>query len=179
MKKENFETRVNKAREQKELKHSEKTIILDMVKECLAHAQINVKASIVNINEIDFSRIQKISNRWVSCIFIQFTKSGHIAVVGAGADISFSYNSTTGKILTELNEAWDTESVILITIENLKSLGLKGCNNVLECRNGIENYIGSYLSDDKKIPVLNYYQHWNYKKDVWDEWKDNNYILNH
>ncbi|WP_090481431.1 hypothetical protein [Pseudobutyrivibrio sp. JW11] len=96
--------------------------------------------------------------------------------MGAGADIRFSYKTTTGMILDHLNEKWDKQKLILITFKDLKAVGLKGCTNVLECRNGIENYIGEYLSK-QGVPILNYYQHWNYKKEIWKKWEENNYKL--
>ncbi len=180
-----LEERINKAKEQAENVPRKKSEILKLIKDSLTEINkiIDIEAvpCIVEFKNVKYDRMPKIQNKWTSLIFIQFTKSGHIAVVGAGEDISLSYNSTTGKILNALigidkEYKWDTESLIIIPIIGLKSIGLKGINNVLECRNGIENYIGNYLSL-KGVPILNYYQHWNYKKEIWREWEKQDFIL--
>ena len=61
-------------------------------------------------------------------IFIQFTASGHIAVVGAGRDISFSKNESRGtwKIISAIEGAeWDDKEVIVIPIQNIKNYRIK------------------------------------------------------
>ena len=176
MKKMDLEKRYTEAKNQKNLTKIPQEKLLSILEKCLTEGNIDGNISIIKPDEFKNLTIQRINNRWASCLFILFTENGHVAVVGAGADISFSYKTSTGIILKHINEKWDDQKLILITFKNLKAVGLKDCTNVLECRNGIENYIGEYLSK-QGVPILNYYQHWNYKKDIWKKWEENNYIL--
>lgn len=179
--KRSFEERVAAARKIKEeMKPCDKGYkeeVLKAVTQCLKEEMINGKASKIKCEEVDYSKMPVDKERKrTSLIFIQFTENGHIAVVGAGEDISFSYNYATGSILKEIGEEWDKEELIVITIEDLESVGLKNVTNVLRCRNGMENYVGDYLVTHG-FPVLNNDQHWNYKIETWEKWKRNGFEI--
>ena len=109
-------------------------------------------------------------------------KRNYAAVVGAGKDIGFSQNKKIGtwKILHNLGVKWDKSKVIILPIRGLKSIGLKRdgikINNILECRNGVEHFIGEYLVE-KGVPIINLYQHVNYSKEYWDICKRNNFYI--
>lgn len=114
-------------------------------------------------------------------IWVAFVNTGHVAVVGAGTDISFSKNKKRGawRVLCELDVEWYEEKVIIVPVRKLdnKSNGLKNVNNVLNCRNGVEHCIGEYLIE-KKVSILNYYSHKNYSDRYWNECEQRKYKKN-
>ena len=84
-------------------------------------------------------------------IWIKFTKSGHIAVVGKGYDVSqkktWEYGKTTaGKLLAETKEEWDKENILIIPIKNGQA-------------EDVEKALGDYLTKEKNIPIIDYYSH--------------------
>lgn len=109
-------------------------------------------------------------------------KRNYAAVVGAGKDIGFSKDNRRGtwKILCHLGVRWDKTKVIIIPIRGLKSIGLKKegmkISNILECRNGVEHFIGEYLIESG-VPILNSYQHINYSKSYWNKCKNYNFNI--
>lgn len=142
--------------------------------------EINGKPEIVELCHIEKIQIPKtIKDNRDSVIFIQFTKSGHVAVVGAGKDYVsnplYSGRESTARIIENLRNLngkskyddfqLDVDSVIIIPIENLESLGYNKASTILKSRNGVEQYIGEYLAK-KGVAILNYYQHWNYSKSI-------------
>jgi hypothetical protein len=176
--------RIEKAQEEsmKNVSEYTKEKVLNYVKEALKDEYICGKPKIVQMKDIDKIEINRTKDgKCDSVLFIQFTKSGHIAVVGAGKDYVknplIKSKKGTPRILEELrNESgnkedyekfqFDVDSIIIIPIENLKSRGLNNATSIMKARNGVEQYIGEYLADKKGIPVLNYYQHWNYSKSI-------------
>ncbi len=110
--------------------------------------------------------------------FIEFTSDGDVVVVGAGNDYGFPQNSKNlnWSIISKLNKHW-ADQIIIIEVEGLRpTVGRSGsgpddkCTSVLQCRNGVEMYIGEYLLE-QKIPILNKYQHrnYNYSHEEWNE----------
>jgi len=100
--------------------------------------------------------------------FVAFSNLGDVVVVGAGYDMLglFSKQNMNQRILKELGLEWG-EKAIIIKIHGLKpsdgheDVGNKGCDHILQCRNGVETYIGECLIDNG-IGILNRYSHWNY-----------------
>lgn len=155
--------------------------ICEIIEKALKEVNINGKILKINPKELDYEEIRKKygTNDCSHIIFIQFTQKGHIAVVGAGKDISFSKNVSCGtwKIISAIEGVeWDDKMVIVIPILNIKNCRIKKGDNILTYRNGVEHYLGNYLSM-KKIPILNYYQHKNYSDMFWEKCKENDYII--
>ena len=101
--------------------------------------------------------------------FIEFSSKGHIVVAGAGYDFGFPENDKylNWRILKSLDQKWDKE-IIFILVSGIrpvgkygKGAGIDGCDHILQCRNGVEMYIGEYLLE-QGVPILNEYQHKNY-----------------
>ena len=191
-KKFNLKERVDEARKQLEKETKTLDEIKTILSECLEEKRISGEIITTNpsLTKINYEEIRTKydTNGAGHLIWIQFTQSGHVAVVGAGKDIGFPKNPSRGtalilsKIKEEKPEAeWDTNKVILIPIKGLdrESYGLKNIhkhgNNVLKCRNGVEHCIGEYLIK-KGVPVLNLYQHKNYSDKFWGNCEKNNYI---
>lgn len=83
-------------------------------------------------------------------VWLKFTKSGHLGVVGKSFDINYDYNYSSGKLIKQENEEWDESFVLIfpLTPEILK-----------ERKNGdIELAIGNYLILNK-VPIIDYYSH--------------------
>ncbi len=146
---------------------------LRLVKECVEKMGISAKPRLCEFSKVEpYDKMPKDKDRELtSLIFIQFTKDGYIAVVGAGEDINFnfsSYKGTTGKILKELNHEWYEKSLIMVTVNNLKAVAASKVKNVFESRNGVEHYIGEYLCKNKSMPILNEWSHRNFTEDGWN-----------
>ena len=170
------EERQNKAKEQYKCSIIDKNTVCKIVKEALDEKNIKGKILKINPQESDYKKVTEDSSH---IIFIQFTASGHIAVVGAGRDISFSKNESRGtwKIISAIEGAeWDDKEVIVIPIQNIKNYRIKKGENILSYRNGVEQYLGDYLLS-KEIPILNYFQHKNYSDRFWEKCKKNGYII--
>ena len=143
----------------------------------------NVKGKVLlkKPEEIDYEQIKEEynTNDASHIIFIQFTKKGHVAVVGAGKDMSFSKKVSRGTwaIISAIEDVeWDNESVIVIPISNIKNCRIKQGDNILTYRNGVEHYLGDYLLKNE-IPILNRYQHKNYCDKFWKECENNGYKI--
>lgn len=104
------------------------------------------------------------------CFFIKFTSDGYIVVVGAGYDygISMNENYLNVKIIKELGKSW-SDYAILIFVKGIKPVngrfgaGKADCKHILQCRNGVEMYLGEYILTNE-MPILNLYSHKNYSK---------------
>ena len=176
--------RIQKAEEELEkepFKSKEK--IREMVLACLNDNNIRGTAILVKPEEIDYETIMNNNqtNGEGHIIWIEFVNKGHVAVVGAGKDIGFpiNKNSATAFLLSKFEDIdWDKESLIIVPIRNLdkRSYGIKYVENILQCRNGVEHYIGEYLIEHG-VPILNYFSHKNYSDKFWERCKKNNYNL--
>ena len=102
--------------------------------------------------------------------FIEFSSKGHIVVAGAGYDFGFPENDKylNWRILKSLDQKWDKE-IIFILVNGIrpvgrygKGAGIDGCDHILQCRNGVEMYIGECLLK-QGVPILNEHQHKNYE----------------
>lgn len=123
-------------------------------------------------------------------IFVAFTKSGHVACVGAGGDLKFpeinekvlSESAMTPKLLYFLKVRsiiinkdcgvdslweWDKDRFVVIELAEVDE-----SDNVLHWRDGVECYIGEVLLK-KNVPILNAYSHRNWKMEKWNAWRDN------
>jgi len=146
-----------------------------------------IETDIRKINYKEISRAYGTNDEghiiWIAFVDKEYSsgrKQSYVAVVGAGKDIGFSQNERRGtwRVLCHLGVKWNKTQVIIIPIRGLKSIGIKRegmkiCN-ILECRNGVEHFIGEYLTG-KGVPILNLYQHINYSKNYWDECKRNDF----
>lgn len=106
--------------------------------------------------------------------FIEFSEKGHVVVGGAGYDFRFQIDEKylNRKILNAIEEGWG-EDVIFILVKGLKQVGkygigagMDGCK-MLQCRNGVEMFIGEYLLK-RDVPILNEYQHKNYTEEFFE-----------
>ncbi|SFO65096.1 hypothetical protein SAMN05216351_12322 [Pseudobutyrivibrio sp. JW11] len=72
MKKLDLEKRYAEAKNQKNLKKISKEKIRSIVEKCLTEGNIDGNISIINIKSDEFKNltIERINNRWASCIFI-------------------------------------------------------------------------------------------------------------
>lgn len=119
---------------------------------------ISYTIEVVDLNET-------INRKAGECFFIQFTKDGY--VVGAGYDYGRPKGNLNASILKRVNKEWSNKA-ILIYEKNLRPTK-KRCgagpnqytDNILQCRNGVEMYIGEYLLK-AGIQILNKYSHVNY-----------------
>lgn len=140
---------------------------------------ISCTIEVVDLNET-------INRKAGECFFIQFTKDGYVVVVGAGYDYGRPKSNLNARILEGVGKEWSNK-VILIYVKNLRPTK-KRCgagpnqytDNILQCRNGVEMYIGEYLLK-AGIPILNKYSHrnYNYSEEEWEKMvnnilKDNN-----
>ena len=121
---------------------------------------ISYTIEVVDLNET-------INRKAGECFFIQFTKDGYVVVVGAGYDYGRPKGNLNASILKRVNKEWSNKA-ILIYEKNLRPTK-KRCgagpnqytDNILQCRNGVEMYIGEYLLK-AGIQILNKYSHVNY-----------------
>ena len=127
---------------------------------------------------------RKLKNDERELLFIKFTSEGDVVVVGAGYDFGFSENkkNSSYKKLVELKKSWGKDKktnwrkwILFILIDGLhpvgdrgKGAGIKGCEHILQCRNGIEMYLGEYLVKNN-IHILNEDQHKNYSKTYFEK----------
>lgn len=96
-----------------------------------------------------YKKIYKLKDKR-DIVWIKFTKNKqHIGVIGTGCDINFNYNTTSGKIISYLNETWYEKNVLIFPLINIPD----GLN-----RSDIESGIGNYLIS-KNIPILDFYSH--------------------
>ncbi|NWO23493.1 hypothetical protein [Mogibacterium timidum] len=111
------------------------------------------------------------------CFFIQFTNDGYVVVVGAGYDYGISKNDRylSVKIINKLNKEWSNKAILVFVkgikpVEGRRGAGHAYCEHLLQCRNGVEMYLGEYILE-KGIPILNAYSHKNYHMYSSEEWK--------
>ena len=177
-----IEERIDKALEESEKTPVSKEYVCSFVKQALDEMEIEGNVQIVHIKDIEDDKIPRTKRGDCdSVIFIQFSQSGHVAVVGAGKDYVsnplYCGRESTPVIMEQLREKkggsgcedfkFDVDSVILVTLDNLTSEGYNHADKVLESRNGIEQYIGEYLAQHD-VAILNFYQHWNYNKSIFE-----------
>lgn len=121
---------------------------------------ISYTIEVVDLNET-------INRKEGECFFVQFTKDGYVVVVGAGYDYGRPKSNLNARILEGVGKDWSNKA-ILIYVKNLRPTK-KHCgaglnqytDNILQCRNGVEMYIGEYLLK-AGIQILNKYSHVNY-----------------
>ena len=113
------------------------------------------------IINVDFA--QNIPHREVECFFIQFTDDGYVVVIGAGYDYGISQNDSylNVKIINKLNKKWSNKAILVFVkgikpVKGRRGAGHTNCEHLLQCRNGVEMYLGEYILE-KKIPILNAY----------------------
>ena len=157
----------------------------------------SIEGNVEIINNIKQWKKDNKNNKFV--IFAVFTMNGHVAVVGAGIDdLKFPQiekeDCKTTKIINKLKNdnkeasEWDKDQVIVVSVDGIKEKFLTkkdpesgsriaAVKNVLECRNGVEYFIGELLLDND-VPILNTYSHRNWKYDFWKLCRDNNYNYN-
>jgi hypothetical protein len=173
--------RQDEAIEQNKYPIMDKNNICKIIKKALAERSIQGNILTLKPQDIDYEKIKEENgtNDSSHILFIQFTQKGHVAVVGAGKDISFSKKKAYGtwRIISSIKDVeWDYETVIVIPILNIKNCAIEKGDSILAYRNGVEHYLGDYLFQNK-VPILNCYQHKNYSDEFWDKCKKNDYII--
>ena len=125
-----------------------------------------------DIYKVDLSNDDK--KREGECFFIQFTDDGSVVVVGAGYDYGLTNNNKylNVQILTACDKKWREEAIIAYVngikpVIGRRGAGIADCEHILQCRNGIEMFLGEYLLS-KKICILNEDSHKNYKKEFFE-----------
>lgn len=132
---------------------------------------------------VDADLTQKQPDKDGECFFIQFTKDGYVVVVGAGYDYGISKNDNylNVKIINILDKEWSNKA-ILVFVKGIKPVkghcgaGHETCEHLLQCRNGVEMYLGESILEGN-IPILNHYSHINYiqylsEKRPSEKWKE-------
>lgn len=130
----------------------------------------------INIIEVDLNNSENYRNELGECLFVQFTNDGYIVVVGAGHDYGLTENDRylNVKIIKNLKKEWSTKAILLFVtgikqVVSRSGAGVSGCDHVLQCRNGVEMYLGECLLKED-FPILNEYSHKNYMSFSSDEW---------
>lgn len=174
--------RQEKAKTQFKRTPKNKATVINILKKAIREGNIKGKVICIDPQNIDFEKISKDynTNDASHIIFLQIVEGGHIAVLGAGKDISFTKKVSkkgTWSIISKIDGIkWKTDEVILIPISKLCGIGIQNVRNILECRNGVEHYLGKYLIDHN-IPILNCDQHLNYSEKFWNKCLENNYDI--
>lgn len=174
MKKPNEEERIKKAKDINPYVGDIKGRTMTLVQDCLKEKNIKAEVRRLKYNEVPlYEDMPKDEDRkMTSLIFIEFANNKNnknnkfVAVVGAGKDIGCYETSKTGKILKESDNEWDEEELIIVMVEGLKAVAASKVENVFECRNGIEHYIGEYLLENN-IPIINMDSHKNFTDEGW------------
>jgi len=180
--KSNFYIKIDTALEQARHEILEIDKIKEILEKNLKKKNVLCTVKVIkNHNKIKEFRKNNIMDK--SIIFLSFTKSGHVAVVGAGInDLVFSEidresRYSTPRILgnaclkssdTISSEVWKWDKDKAIVIYDLKlSNSDRGILKVDEklivtTRRGVEQFVGETLIDNC-VPILNYYSHRNIK----------------
>lgn len=155
---ENFNFRIEKAKEQYMLPTFEKKDIVRYVKEFLSSIDIKLRVDPYvtpkkrEKRRINYSEINTANKEDI--VWIKFTNSKHISVIGTGCDISFTdyakNNTTAGLINQYLNLEWDDSEVLIFSLNDIRDRELN--------RSDIESGIGNYLIS-KGVPILDFYSH--------------------
>lgn len=88
-------------------------------------------------------------------IWMRFANDGHLGVVAAGNDINFDHDTKSYKIIEPCELDWDKSFVLIFPLNAI---------SVKYNRDEVETAVGRYLSEEKDVPILDYYSH-NYHKD--------------
>ncbi|MFV0381175.1 MAG: hypothetical protein ACK5KR_02925 [Breznakia sp.] len=83
-------------------------------------------------------------------VWLKFTNTGHLGVVAKSFDINYNNENSSGTLLKQVKQEWDTSFVCIFPLTsdilgNLKS-------------GDIEVAIGNYLIS-KGVPIIDYYSH--------------------
>ena len=153
--------------------------VAEIISEGLDEKKIDCELYKVDLKESD-RRLRdwrnEIKGKKKKTIFIAFTKSGHVACVGAGGDLCFpdidkSLNKSpkTPKILYHIKEEyqikkeyreddfpweWDKDRFIVIYLDEIVKVSKTEVDNILKCRDGVEFFIGELLLENR-VPILN------------------------
>lgn len=83
-------------------------------------------------------------------VWLKFTTKGHLGVVAKGFDINYDYTNSSGVLINQVDENWDTTFVLIFPLTS-EILGNHTSGD-------IELAIGKYLIS-KKVPIIDYYSH--------------------
>ena len=83
-------------------------------------------------------------------VWLKFTTKGHLGVVAKGFDINYDYTNSSGVLINQVDENWDTTIVLIFPLTS-EILGNHTSGD-------IELAIGKYLIS-KKVPIIDYYSH--------------------
>ena len=148
--------RINKALQESKNKTVPPSTICGYINEFLSLMGINSQAVMINgldilmtINYEHIKRLYKL-NEQSDIIWLRFTNDGYCGTVGSSNDINYSYNTNSGKIIKAINKEWNNYIIIIVPIPGIENR---------EQRLLIEHMIGYYLSDNKNVPIIDYYSH--------------------
>lgn len=156
-----MEKRLNKTEEERNKKTYTIEQVSDFTLEFLEMAGFKNPTSIIIENITDFLTPRKRCkaydclkkqfelNNQKHLVWMKFTKDGYLGVVAASDDINFDINNTSGEIIKKLNQEWDESRVLVFPLPNIGD----------KERSDIECGIGNYLTDEKGVPILDYYSH--------------------
>ena len=138
---------------------------LDYVKDTfVGYKDEEIKYELVEVN-LDGNLDEYFNQKHGECFFIEFTEDGYVVVVGAGYDYGRpkSEKYLNAKILKDLDKKWSNVAIFcfvtgLKEVEGRSGAGKAGCEHLLQCRNGIEMFLGEALLESG-IPILNFYSH--------------------
>jgi len=160
--------RNEKADEQAELFPVSFSKVFSCVNEFLERIRFDngYKKKIVRCEYIELDNIQKKYTDWdakynVICdrfqlkqpydiVWLKFTTKGHLGVVAKGFDINYDYTNSSGVLINQVDENWDTTIVLIFPLTS-EILGNHTSGD-------IELAIGKYLIS-KKVPIIDYYSH--------------------
>ncbi len=155
--KENFNFRIEVARDQAKKKPVDKGSIIGYVNEffkLLGMEPVDdpyVHPKATEKRRINYYEINPESKEDI--VWIKFNTDGHISVVGTSCDISFSdyakEHTAAGIINKALNKEWDEKEVLVFPLKGMPQ-------NLF--RSDIESGVGNYLIS-KQVPILDYYSH--------------------
>ena len=152
-----YNFRIEKAREQLKMDPVDRDIIIGYVNEFLVGlnmqrvANPHYQPKEGELRRIDYSKINPDSKDDI--VWIKFTKSNYISVIGTSCDISFSQNTinktTAGIINQYFNQEWDEDDVLIFPLIGIPEHLF---------RSDIESGVGNYLIS-KGVPILDFYSH--------------------
>ncbi len=107
-----------------------------------------------------------------------------MAVVGAGQNDIKNGKSKTKDEVEKRGKTMSTTFLIIIPQSGIEKVGPRGTGrgkenckkSILECRNGIEMYLGEELLKNK-IEIINECSHKNFSEEYWENMKNNDYKL--
>lgn len=149
--------RVLKAKEQIKLSPAQKEDIVLLCRQYFKEIGIDIPIIEINLNDVPIKRgfYSDLMEKYnlaekKDILWLKFTTDEYLGVVAASNDINFSYENTSGKIISYLNKNWDDKYIIIIPLIS----GLGGTLNRQRFESGLGNYLISH-----NVPILDCFSH--------------------